>query len=168
MHYEIVSDNDPINPRDDDNLGTIVYLSSSYSLGDKRVSRDQLNAIMNDEDNIYLPVYAYIHSGVSLNTTGFSCPWDSGQSGCIYVSKEVARKHFGVSRITKKLREKIINYLKLEVEYFNKWMNDDVYGYVVYDDSGSQIDCCFNFFDKKEAEVEAQRAIVWFKNQNKN
>jgi hypothetical protein len=30
-----------------------------------------------------------------MNTTGFSCPWDSGQIGWIYASLEDVKKEFG-------------------------------------------------------------------------
>ena len=28
---------------------------------------------------VILPLYLYDHSGITMNTCGFSCPWDSGQ-----------------------------------------------------------------------------------------
>jgi hypothetical protein len=31
-----------------------------------------------------LPLYLYDHSELAMNTTGFSCPWDSGQVGWIW------------------------------------------------------------------------------------
>jgi len=39
-------------------------------------------------DFYWLPIFKYQHSGVRYNTTGFSCPWDSGKFGYIYISKE--------------------------------------------------------------------------------
>ena len=30
------------------------------------------------EGMVILPLYLYDHSGITMNTTGFSCPWDSG------------------------------------------------------------------------------------------
>ena len=35
---------------------------------------------------VILPLYLYDHSGITMNTCGFSCPWDSGQVGWIYAS----------------------------------------------------------------------------------
>ena len=37
---------------------------------------------------IILPLYLYDHSGISMKTTPFSCQWDSGQVGWIYVEKK--------------------------------------------------------------------------------
>lgn len=52
------------------------------------------------EKYIVLPLYLYDHSGITMNTTGFSCPWDSGQVGWIYASKEDALKEFGGKSFT--------------------------------------------------------------------
>jgi hypothetical protein len=43
---------------------------------------------------VVLPVYIYDHSGITLNTTGFSCPWDSGQVGWIVCDLDKARECF--------------------------------------------------------------------------
>lgn len=37
-----------------------------------------------------LPLFLYDHSGITMNTSGFHCPWDSGRVGWIYMSKETA------------------------------------------------------------------------------
>ena len=44
------------------------------------------------ENLVYLPVYLYDHSGLVLQTTPFSCPWDSGHVGIIYTTLEECRK----------------------------------------------------------------------------
>ena len=106
VNLEIVMDNDPISPREDCNLGTMLYASSRYNLGDKQVSWEEINKIEKDIDNIVVPVYAYIHSGIVLNTFGFSCPWDSGKCGIIYISKQQVREHFNVKRITAALKKR--------------------------------------------------------------
>jgi hypothetical protein len=46
---------------------------------------------------VILPLYLYDHSGITMNTTGFSCPWDSGQVGWIYTSKENAVEMLGIA-----------------------------------------------------------------------
>ncbi len=37
---------------------------------------------------VILPLYLYDHSGITMNTSGFHCNWDSGQVGWIYASKK--------------------------------------------------------------------------------
>ena len=99
LKVEIEYDNDPENPRTEwDNLGTITCSPRSREyLGEKNMDVEEMEEIFNNKkEYISLPVYAYIHSGTCLNTTGFSCPWDSGQSGIIYVSHAKIREEFGV------------------------------------------------------------------------
>lgn len=43
-----------------------------------------------------LPLYLYDHSGITMSTTTFSCPWDSGRVGMIFCSHEEAVKEWGV------------------------------------------------------------------------
>ena len=34
------------------------------------------------------PIFMYDHSGIVLNTSAFSCPWDSGWLGWTYITPE--------------------------------------------------------------------------------
>jgi hypothetical protein len=163
MQYslEIVNDDDPISPREWDNLGAILYSSSRYVLGDKQVSLQEMREIEKDKNNIVLPVYAYIHSGIALNTTGFSCPWDSGQSGIIYVSKEKIRNEFKVNRISPALKEKVINILRNEVDIYSQYASGEVYGYRILDENKDVVDSCYGFFSYKEAEEQGNESIKY-------
>ena len=144
----IQPDDDPFNPREDDNFGKMVCFHRRYHLGDhhnyidkddflrdlylKTVGDDERGAhryeraldLMNykikapfgspsyerevderlmkviSQKFLMLPLYLYDHSGITMNTTGFSCPWDSGQVGWIYASKEDALREFGGKNIT--------------------------------------------------------------------
>lgn len=42
------------------------------------------SAILDSYPFPLLPVYMYEHGGATINTGGFSCPWDSGQIGYIW------------------------------------------------------------------------------------
>ena len=98
------------------------------------------------EKYIVLKLYLYDHSGISLSTSPFSCPWDSSQVGYIYVSKETAYKEYGIKRITKEWKDKILLYLEGEVETFNQYLNNDVYGFTIEDEDGNVIDSCGGFY----------------------
>lgn len=78
-------------------------------------------------DIIWATVYKYEHSGVCYNLTGFSCPWDSGIDGFIYMTKEQARKIYGVKRISSKLHDKIQNTFEKEVENYSTAINSSFY-----------------------------------------
>lgn len=160
MRYEILVDDDPVHPRKDwDNLGTILYTSYRYLLGDERVDGDEIKSKMTDPSVIALPVYAYIHSGVMLNTGGFSCQWDSGQSGCIYISKEKVREEFKVKRISPKLHKRVEEILKSEVKLYSQYLEGDIYGYRIFDDQGEEVDSCWGLFGREYAEEAAQEAM---------
>src|SRR4030042_1625044 len=99
---KIITDNDAADPRTEyDNLGTMVCWHKKYKLGDKHnyQNSDEFltdNLAVNTAGNlqsikdtaIILPLFLYDHSGITMSTKPFSCPWDSGQVGYIYVTRE--------------------------------------------------------------------------------
>src|SRR5690625_3920396 len=102
---KIIQDTDSgFNPIEDyDNLGHIICWHSRYNLGDKHNyynPREFLEELLlgfeddkrldkiDEKDNetlieelqkhvVMLPLYLYDHSGITINTTGFTCKWDS-------------------------------------------------------------------------------------------
>lgn len=62
--------------------------SDLYDLLDNRFDarRDKLVARLLEERVVMLPLYLYDHGGITINTTGFHCPWDSGQVGWIHTT----------------------------------------------------------------------------------
>jgi len=101
-------------------------------------------------DNIELPIYLYEHGGIALNTTGFNCSWDSGQLGYIFAPKNVIRKEFGWKKLTPERIERIKTYMRNEVELFSKWLNGEVYYYLVEDEDGETIDSLSYLFNKED------------------
>lgn len=145
LTLKIIQDSDPTDPRDWDNLGTMYCEHRRYILGDKNA------ADIREEDNfekqyIILPLYLYDHSGLTISTSPFSCPWDSGQVGYIYVSKEKIKKEYSWPRLTKKRVEKIRGYLRNEVQTYDYYLTGAVYGFIVENQEGTQLDSCFGFY----------------------
>lgn len=160
MQVNILPDQNAESPRTSfDQMGTIVYNSLRYTLGDEHLSVEEINAILKDESMIALPVYAYIHGSVVLNTTGFSCPWDSGQCGAIYISKAKALQDWKRKKMSPKLLQIILNGLRGEVEEFSSYLSGEVYGYQIVDDDGKEIDSCWGFYGYKWAEEAGQEAL---------
>jgi len=100
---------------------------------------------------IRLPLYLYDHSGITMKTTPFMCPWDSGQVGFIYATKEDIRKNFQCKKVTKKLLEQTEEILRGEVETYYHYITGEVYGFNV-----DGIDSCGGYF----GEVGIQDAIA--------
>jgi hypothetical protein len=146
----VFQDTDPMHPRKEfDNVGTIAYRHSRYTLGEEEIYdpiewledmlglerkyeyTDRRKEELEDRfccEYIALPLYLYDHSGISIGTGGFSCPWDSGQVGYIYCTKEKAIKEWGNKICTKKVRERAIRYLEGEIETFDQYLRGDIYG----------------------------------------
>lgn len=95
---------------------------------------------------IMLPLFLYDHSGITMSTAAFSCIWDSGQVGWIYITRERIVAEYGWKVLTKKRIEKIQEYLRNEVGVYDDYLTGAVYGYQVFDDEGEQEDSCYGFF----------------------
>jgi hypothetical protein len=93
---------------------------------------------------IMLPLYLYDHSGITINTSGFNCQWDSGQVGWIYVSKEEIKKEFNWFLLNKKRIKKVIDILNSEVKAYDDYLTSNIYGYTIdeIDDS------CWGFYGR--------------------
>lgn len=153
---EIWGDEYPFNPREEyDHFATMVCFHKRYNLGDKKhgYNENHYNSWQSLEADIYknekpvvcYSLYMYEHSGITISLNQFSCPWDSGQIGFIFVSREKALKEYGVKRITKKIKEKIIDNIKAEVEEYDSYLRGEVYGFTIYNKQGDQLDSCGGF-----------------------
>lgn len=108
-------------------LGKIYYLNKSrYRLGTDPVSSEKMEEVIlkvMQGELIGMPIYAYVHSGVALATTPFSCGFDSGLSGFIACSHEDVANWYGAEMS----KEEILEVLRNEVEEFSKFLAGDVY-----------------------------------------
>jgi len=145
---EIYQDDGLESPREWDNLGKICSLDLDYNESDIEIvgRKNEDEAAFDKVGAVYLPLYKYEHSGVALNTTGFSCPWDSGQIGYIYATKEDIRKEYSVKRISKKTKQKVFKVLDSEIKTYSQWLSGDVYSYFTKDQNGNIIDSCGGFY----------------------
>lgn len=148
----VFNDEEPMNPREDaEMLGTMVHCSTTYLLGDKRVRREDLEGLpekWQGEPVIALPVYAYIHGGVTISTSPFTCRWDSGLAGFIFITHAKAKSEYNRKHLSKKFIDKIKSYLEAEVKEFDKYLTGEVYGYQTFDVlTGAIIDSCWGIFD---------------------
>ena len=167
---EIRPDTDPCDPRDDDNLGIMAGFHSRYQLGDKDHgvnSNDyggwdemEVGIIKNEKAVIILPFYLYDHSGITISTSPFSCPWDSGQVGFIFISKEKIREELGIKRVTKDIIQKVTEYLEAEVKLYDQYIRGDAYGYCITDtETNKEVDSCWGYFGEEECLSEAKGVV---------
>lgn len=108
---------------------------------------------------ILLPLYLYDHSGIRMNTGGFSCPWDSGQVGFIYIRNKDALTRFGKKVMTAKLRLQVINALESEVENYDTYISGGVLRFDITDKDDESIDACSGYYSKEDIYIEAKSVI---------
>lgn len=194
---DIFPDDDPPNPRLEwDNVCTLLCWHSRYNLGDpspvrdgpavphqpwpyRYRDRDFLEGKKEDSEGhgrsalgpgITLPLYLYDHSGLTISTGPFSCPWDSGQVGWIHCAFEKAN-HSLLShpliypRRSKSLRQKMLDCMKAEVETYDQYLRGEVYGYLLIDktmsvhDERVVLDSCYGIFGLDYVSQEAQSLL---------
>lgn len=115
-------------------------------------------------NTVRLPLYLYDHSGITMSTGSFSCPWDSGQVGFIYCTLERARLNWTRPDATWEtlipwdegkeitMREAAVKVLEGEVETYDQYLTGNVYGYVAKgygggdDGDREDIASCWGFF----------------------
>lgn len=73
-----------------------------------------------------LPLYLFDHSGLTISTSDFNDPWDSGQVGYIYLDKETAMKEIAMPAETLRIA-KMIPEEQAESIHYNRpaWMGFD-------------------------------------------
>lgn len=153
---DIFHDDNPMNPREWDNLGTMLCKHERYDLGDKEskaMSAEDIRVYVARKDVISLALYLYNHSGLYIwcssdGSNPFTgrlpqghAEFDSGLVGWITLIHEKARKEYSVKRITKTFRTRMEKYLVNEVETYVQYLRGDVYRYSI-----NGVDSCCEFY----------------------
>ena len=163
-------DKNPESPRDWDNAGTMVYWHTRYNLGDVDGRKEYGDPSefeawwkTSGKGGVILSLYLYDHSGLTMRTHPFSCPWDSGQVGYIYATKETVVKEWGKSgKLTRSSKAKALKHLEAEVETYDQYLCGDVYGYIIEDAQGKHVDSCWGFCGFNYANQEAQAQLDYW------
>jgi hypothetical protein len=173
LTIKIEQDTDADSPREWDNLGTMVCFHKRYELGDKKHGyssgdfsswQDLEESIRSDhgQDTIILPLYLYDHSGLTISTKPFSCPWDSGQVGFIFAPIHVVKQEYVNAAMTPEEKEQAAEgVLRCEVETYNQFLQGEVYGYTVEDSNGNHLDSCWGFYGLTYCEEQAREAAEY-------
>ncbi len=115
------------NPRkNEDNLGTMYCTHPNYLLGDKGAVAPEAAW---GEIVCQLPLYLYDHGGLTMSTGAFSCQWDSGQVGWIYLTKAAAEE----AQVSPEEYELL---LKSEVHIYDLYLQGEVWGCTLGADEG--------------------------------
>lgn len=146
---------DPVvgNPRECfDHIATFAFFHKRYSLGDKvEIKSEDYPGWTEMEQDIvrtykprYItPVYMYDHSGLVLSTSPFSCPWDSGRVGFMWISDPDIPP------------DDLSEIVKDEIQELNQWLSGDVW--MIDIDDGKE--CLYGVYGYDYAMEEAKRMI---------
>jgi hypothetical protein len=130
----------------------------------------EINKVL-DEGVVLLPLFLYDHGGMSMRASPFSCLWDSGQVGFIYMTLRDARENWtsckgwedtaymkGDSPVT--LREAARERLLAEVEEYDQYLTGEVYGFIV-DEDGEHEDSCWGLYGLEYCKEAGKEAAEW-------
>lgn len=116
------------------------------------------------------PLYLYDHGGISISSSRFSCPWDSGQVGFQYVLKSKAHKEWGpveyewVDNVRKPVRDRTeADYYELmdsEVKCYDDYLTGNVWGYEIKDKDGNILESCWGYVGDPEYCEEEMRGVA--------
>lgn len=167
-------------PREWDNLAKMVYLHRIYILGDNEKTLgfnaleeatelretlhqnggddlfwDELSALLIRKHDacVILPMYMLDHSGLTISTTPFACPWDSMQVGFIYTTHKDVQENWPTwKRISPTRRKKLYEYMVDEVKTYDQFLTGNVYGWILEKlvcercDTWEQEDSCWGYY----------------------
>lgn len=148
----VAVDETPEDPRVNwSNCGKMTMMHDRYDLPEEAGIGDidfkgwtdmKATLVKDKKATVILPIYMYDHSGVTINTTGYSCPWDSGQVGFIYATDEGIKEYYGVDKITPVIRKQARAMLENEVKAYDQFLTGDIYLCVSekYDKDKVQVD----------------------------
>lgn len=165
-------DGQECNPREYDNLGRMLCWMRRHRIGDENPYpklpdqcdswEDIEKALRKLEDiAVILPVYAYVHGAITINTTGYSCPWDSGQVGFIFAAREDVLREYKVKRISRRVRALVAEVLRSEVAVYDLWLRGEVYYWALEDQAGEVVDSCCGYLGVDAAHQAAREAADW-------
>jgi len=155
----------------EDILGKAVCYHERYNLGSERAKntdmysswRDWLEEEVlkpNNNQVVYLPLYLYDHSGISISTTPFECRWDSGQVGYIYATKAEIRKWFAVKRCTQKVIEKALEVFISIIKEYDSYLRGEVYGFTITSICNNDLESIWGYVGDIDYVIEEAKKII--------
>ena len=144
---EVWVDDFPSNPFEDwDATATIVHWHPRYSLGDQvsipgspEEMEELIESVKRDYGaTVVLPLYLYDHSGITVSTKPFSCQWDSGQVGLVFMSAKAIKDGWGDH--PHPTDEDLPDIIASSLNSFDRYIRGEVYGYSVTRENGDEQD----------------------------
>jgi hypothetical protein len=152
---QVCYDTYPDDPRNWHNLGFMACFHKNYKLGDQHdfnEPQDLIDWIEANKDMIYyLPLYTYEHGNITMATTPFSCRFDSGQVGFIYMTKQDAEKE--------QIKDPY-HILECEVKIYADYISGQTYGAMILDSEGDVIDSQFGYIGDTDEVIKEAKGMI--------
>jgi hypothetical protein len=164
-------DEDPTNPRTEcDNETQMVCWHGRYNLGDKNEWRNpkeflhDLGGYQIEAENVdtgpalrrieklgYViqPLFLYDHSGITISTSPFSCRFDSGQVGWVYINR----------RKLKLSTKQALDYIQGDVKAYDNYLRGECYRFEILDAEGEVVDSCGGYDDLDLCRLQAHGSV---------
>ena len=152
--YSIKSDDSAENPDIYSDDLFLVYDHRDFCVERKEFYPPEINDYLNgdtdyDFSNFWIfPVYAYIHSGVSLSLLHNGDKWDTSMRGYVLVNKNI-REDFN--------EELAKNYAEDLIKEWNMYLSGDIYDLKIY-----KLNICNHCGHTEEEEVEFMSGIYGY------
>lgn len=155
-----------------DHIGVMLCVPHrNYRLGDRQCGVDEMSKLVRGK--FHLPLYLLDHSGITMRTTDFRDPWDSGQVGYIYADMAAAERLMGRTPSEKELR----GILESEVKEYDCYLRGDVWGYDILEaDRGhtveedrecTSVDSCWGLYGYDYAKEQVMAQLAEFEQQRR-
>lgn len=172
---KIEHDDDPMNPRTDwDNVTTIICFHSRYDLGDKTDYKssqfdgwDELKEQIESDYKVLMikPLFMYDHSGITISTSPFSCRWDSGQIGWVFIDEKQLNLMCG--KDYDRSEETLNKMIEADIETYDKYVTGQVYRYTIYEietcslghEHKTFVEGCGGYYGEDECRSEAESML---------
>jgi len=156
----IYQDENPFSPAEDCNTSAfLVYDHRQFYIHVDGYNPTDIFEFWNKNQNaLYegkyrvFPVYAHIHSGVSLSLSRGSDRWDTSFRGFILVERMAGWSW---------RRDAAYKVAENLIAYWNQYLYGEVYGYVITDGNEEEVDSCWGYYrDNFEEPINEARSII--------
>lgn len=149
---EIHYDTDPFEPDWGMDIVKCFHIHTRYNLmgqpasmvSDYTLSPDDECRQIAGPDGLVLPLYMYEHGLIVLSLGAFSCPWDSGQVGIVYMHGDDIRENWNGDK------EAARKYIEGVLLAWNCYYAGRVYGFIARSPEGEVIDSCWGYYGDED------------------
>lgn len=167
----IEQDSDVENPyRDQDQLSDVTFWMRDWDLDSQGEGQlgfkgpEEVQAAFDRGEIVYFGwIWGYEHGGLTIRlskTNPYSCQWDSGLAGVVYVTREKAKRDWP------KLGGRTLwlaceRTAKGEIETMDQYLTGDVWGYLAWPEGESKFagENCSGFYGYEYCQHEARSAV---------